>query len=50
MSIYELYQKDCIEFTMGSGRKFIGNKIDEKYFNIASERIKNANKELKMFY
>ena len=41
-----------LDFTMGSGttgvacrnlnRKFIGIELDKKYFNIATERIKNA--------
>lgn len=44
-----------LDFTMGSGttgvacanldRSFIGIELDEKYFNIAAERIERANKE-----
>lgn len=44
-----------LDFTMGSGstgvacmninRKFIGIELDEKYFNIAKERIENSSKE-----
>ena len=46
-----------LDFTMGSGstgvaclntnRKFIGIELNEKYFNIAKERIEDAEKELK---
>ena len=46
-----------LDFTMGSGstgvaclntnRRFIGIELDEKYFNIAKERIEDAEKELK---
>lgn len=34
---------------MNLGRKFIGIEIEEKYFNIACERISQAQKQLKMF-
>lgn len=46
-----------LDFTMGSGttgvacknlnRKFIGIELDEKYFNIAKERIENIDKNKK---
>ena len=45
-----------LDFTMGSGstgvaclntnRKFIGIELEEKYFNIAKERIENTYNEL----
>lgn len=34
---------------MSLGRKFIGIEIEEKYFNIACERISQAQKQLRMF-
>lgn len=53
-------EKDTIlDFTMGSGstgvacvntkRKFIGIELDENYFNIAKERIKNHVSQQKLF-
>ena len=48
-----------LDFTMGSGstgvacintdRKFIGIELDEKYFNIAEDRIKNTRRQKKLF-
>lgn len=48
-----------LDFTMGSGttgvacmntnRKFIGIELDEKYFNIACDRIRNATRQLRLF-
>lgn len=51
-----------LDFTMGSGstgvaclntnRKFIGIELDEKYFNIANDRMKAAtlsNKQKRLF-
>jgi site-specific DNA-methyltransferase (adenine-specific) len=48
-----------LDFTMGSGttgvacknldRKFIGIELDEKYFNIAKERIKDIDKQPELF-
>ena len=34
---------------MNLGRKFIGVEIEEKYFNIACERIENAQRQTKLF-
>ena len=54
--LIKTYTKDnelILDFTMGSGstgvaalntnRKFIGIELDEKYFNIAKQRIKGGN-------
>ena len=48
-----------LDFTMGSGstgvaclntnRKFIGIELDEKYFNIATDRIKNTHRQKRLF-
>ena len=32
---------------LNTNRKFIGIELDENYFNIAKERIEDAEKELK---
>lgn len=34
---------------MNLGRKFIGIEIEERYFNIACERIENAQRQIKLF-
>lgn len=34
---------------MQLGRRFIGIEIEEKYFNIAAERIENAQRQQKLF-
>jgi DNA modification methylase len=37
------------EAAIKTGRKFIGIEIEPKYFNIACERIENAQRQLRMF-
>jgi DNA modification methylase len=34
---------------MNLGRKFIGIEIEKRYFDIAAERIENAQRQLRMF-
>jgi len=56
---YTNESETVLDFTMGSGstgvacintnRNFIGIEKEEKYFNIAQERIDKAQKELKLF-
>lgn len=56
---YTNENETVLDFTMGSGstgvacintnRNFIGIEKEEKYFNIAQERIDKAQKELKLF-
>ena len=53
---YTLENETVLDFTMGSGssgvacvntnREFIGIEIDDKYFNIAKDRIETAQKEV----
>ena len=53
---YTNEKETVLDFTMGSGttgvaaknlnRNFIGIELDEKYFNIAKDRIENANLRL----
>lgn len=37
------------EAAMKSGRKFIGIELDERWFNMACERIENAQRQQRMF-
>jgi len=37
------------EAAIKTGRKFIGIEIEPKYFDIACERIENAQRQMRMF-
>ena len=57
IKIYTNENELVLDFTMGSGstgvacvntnRNFIGIELDEKYFNIAQNRIEEAKKNIK---
>ena len=57
IKIYTNENELVLDFTMGSGstgvacvntnRNFIGIELDEKYFNIAKDRIEEAKKNIK---